>query len=509
MSDDVYFELDLEQNVRIPQPLDPHIASVSIRTGSNNPTDYFDLLLSASFGSEYIVLNTGEEKLEVKVTIRKAEVRIDSANCELLLLTDASGENWSGHQRQHANKSNNRDASLQGGADFSVDTSGPKAGAGLKASAQVQSGQNTEDSLQVERNILPWRLVSENTVQIGFLDDFTRPLSGKIVDECVSIRVTPTDTSKKVGVLARTRVRERWIDIEDVSSIGFGGRISNFLDGLAGGDSKSTRRRELFAKLLAHLVVSELQDQDEVRDATLAASAIVFSPRTERLEGYGIPSARTELKVDPTTIDNFISANGNELQVLREAGVELEDETDGVADSFQEIWRMNGSLVYLPKIDFRELEEWYSLSFGRKVVVQVEGDESPFFEQVSILLTSEVHERAEAAQILELMEKNGLLPYHGIELSVLAKGQQAFRAAELFGFEYGYQTFQKRIQKHAAKTTYGNLFSFHRVIEAGDGEGELGSLSGAELHLQIYGRGEGGESGAAVLFPDLEAIKDS
>lgn len=60
-------ELIVEDEVRIRGNLDPHICSINLRPRTNNPTEGYDLAISANFGSEFVQIPVGDENHPVQV----------------------------------------------------------------------------------------------------------------------------------------------------------------------------------------------------------------------------------------------------------------------------------------------------------------------------------------------------------------------------------------------------------------------------------------------------------
>lgn len=74
-----------------PKPLDRRIATVWLRTPTNNPTDGYDLLLSASFGKERVVLKAGEFEIEVDFSIKTVDIELQFARCTYALSDQGAG----------------------------------------------------------------------------------------------------------------------------------------------------------------------------------------------------------------------------------------------------------------------------------------------------------------------------------------------------------------------------------------------------------------------------------
>ena len=64
-------ELVVDREFRSPRPLDRNISTVSLKTPTNNVTEGYDLLLSATFGKERITLVSEQFEIEVDFSMTK------------------------------------------------------------------------------------------------------------------------------------------------------------------------------------------------------------------------------------------------------------------------------------------------------------------------------------------------------------------------------------------------------------------------------------------------------
>lgn len=494
-------ELEQELNVDIPPPLDPHIASVSLRTGSNNPGDYFDLLLSASFGSEYVTLESGDDTIEVQISIRKAEIKLDGANCSFHLLTDGEvgGDGWKGQDRntQDSQRTTSR------GAGVSVDTGdsvpASKASVGFENSLKT-SGQSSRD---LDRKLLPWRVISNDTVQVGYLDEFTRVLHGRILDENVSIRATPSSRNNRVGVLARIRVREQWIDIEEIKVISASMRVRSFLEGLLSGSDELEERRRLFSKLLAHLISVKLQDRSDRRNATIAASAMVFSPANGSARGVNLPRPRGAIQIDPTAIERFIQTSvGSEAKLLVELGVQLDPGEDEVsfAEQVEDILETSGNRrpsYYSHGVDKGRILDCISASFGlRAMVIDLgKGDanvdsfpgRAGIPPERSVILTAETCSPLSAAEIVAKLGGQWWSSAIAISAGILTKGDEAYKIARLAGFDLSYQTLRRKMAPFSVGSGYGGLITFADLFRSIERPDAIQRLVGLRIFVPMFG----------------------
>jgi hypothetical protein len=460
------FSLELETKLKVPAPLDPHIASVTIRTDANNPNDFFDLRLSAAFGSEYVLLESGDDKFEVEICIRKAEIVLDPVNCGLHALASEHTDAWTGNQWETAGYEDSKSIDSSAAVDLSkaVPT-------GFKGEIAASAKHATANSFTAQQELLPWRLQSAEVIQIGYLPDFKRELLGRIIDESISVRVTPNDRGKKVGVLARLRVRERWIDIKDVRTRKVSERLGDFISGLGSQEPNVKRRLELFERLLAHLVHIQLQDEAEMKDATLAASAVVFSPATERMVGVPSPSSPNTIKIDPTVIDGFIATDvGEEVGYLKNVGVELEGQNENSSETILDIWKRSPNRKHLAtRIHPAKLAAALSGSLGLETEWHERVESPAYISNFSVQISDGKAPTLDAPAIVEILNSaEKLMPWSAEEaavyLGILTKGEEAFNIAQALGFTGTYRTFISKLRPYAVKSGYGYLMSLSRVF---------------------------------------------
>jgi hypothetical protein len=450
-------DLELEHNLKVPAPLDPHIASVSIRTGANNPSDYFDLMVSATFGTEYVTIKSGDDTFEIKISIKKAEIKFDPLNCDLHVHAPQRSDAWSGTETLNSTAS--KAHSVDSEALAMAEHTGSKLKGGLKASttAKIDLASSQQGNVDLSRDVLPYRVLDSNTLQVGYPDKFEHVLSGKIVDEAVRVRATPSDIGKQVGVLARIRVREHWIEIDDIQGLSVGQKMRSLFDDLKKGGEAAANRKLMFKKLLAHLVAINLQREEDQRDATFAASAIVFSPVDKKPHGLIGPQPEGVIVVDPTAIDRFISAgNENLAGVLDDLGVGEEAPDDRHA--FDHVWslcRFGSVYRLLRKETFIKA---LSSSFGW--VVHVEKGEMGFH---CITITDEPHPTADAEEIVDMLGGFPVGVEAAVYFGILAKGEGAFGVAEFFGYPYGRASLRRKLGRHSLYSSYGYLSAFHRI----------------------------------------------
>lgn len=451
-------EMQLEHDLKIPAPLDPHIASISIRTGSNNPADSFDLLLSATFGSDYVVLEAGSEEIEVRISVMKAEIKLDGINCQFHLIgpsgVEPGAEAWTGTQTSVQRKTNSSGRNIDLGLSLS-----PGLRPEVNASVGIRGGSSAAAEATIERSRanMPFRILGADIVQVGHPDAFDVPMHGRIIDENIAVRVTPTERSKRVGVLARIRVRERWISVKDARTESANSPIQRFLSSIRSNSSEDEKRKELFQRLLAHLVAIQLQEESERKDATLAASALVFSPISEQFGGLALPKARDRLRIDLADIERFLNASDSErVGLLRSIGVDISEAEEDFNSRFLRAWNLDGLHyrgVYYDSAEYlQNMKVNIEASIGLKTSLISSGAGARF---IDLQVTDEPCPTRSAKDLATAVDI--FHPQEPISVGYLLKGQRAYNVARVLGFNLSYSTFLKRIRPRAHVTGYGNL----------------------------------------------------
>src|SRR5262245_31813927 len=86
-------ELIVDNDIRNPRPLDHRIASVWLRTPTNNPTDGYDLLLSASFGKERVTLEGDGFVIDTDFSLITADIELKFVKCSATLMEEEARVN--------------------------------------------------------------------------------------------------------------------------------------------------------------------------------------------------------------------------------------------------------------------------------------------------------------------------------------------------------------------------------------------------------------------------------
>ena len=75
-------ELVVDREFKNPRPLDRNISTVSLKTPTNNRTEGYDLLLSATFGKERVTLVSNEFEIEVDFSMNTANIELSFHGCD-------------------------------------------------------------------------------------------------------------------------------------------------------------------------------------------------------------------------------------------------------------------------------------------------------------------------------------------------------------------------------------------------------------------------------------------
>jgi len=84
-------ELFVGRQFKNPAPLDRRIATVSLRTPTNNPTEGYDLLLSATFGSARVILSGEDLEIDVDFSLTSADIELEFVRCEYAPVNTGDG----------------------------------------------------------------------------------------------------------------------------------------------------------------------------------------------------------------------------------------------------------------------------------------------------------------------------------------------------------------------------------------------------------------------------------
>ncbi|QBF32319.1 hypothetical protein [Thalassococcus sp. S3] len=267
-------EFVIDELVSLPDPLDSNIASVSVWTDANDPSEAHDVLLSASVGSDVIQISVDGDPLETEIAIYQAEVLLTFANC-----TPSYGPDYSelfGRSSQtieqttiskQANSEHgNVKLSATPSADFAIDQS---------QEHEIQrSGVFSEATFEHH---------TSNAVRFGNWKE-RQAQSGQRVPRYRGWSVTRRDRDDVSGVAAILRVKKNWIDFIEVSPKPESrlGKLFSVISKSTGSDDM--KKKELFEALLKELTLQGLQSPSDKSMANLAIAGFIVRPKDDKEE---------------------------------------------------------------------------------------------------------------------------------------------------------------------------------------------------------------------------------
>lgn len=84
-------ELIVDREFKSPRPLDRNISTVTLKTPTNNPTEGYDLQLSATFGKERIKLLSEDFEIEVDFSMNQANIELTLKGCDSTEISTGDG----------------------------------------------------------------------------------------------------------------------------------------------------------------------------------------------------------------------------------------------------------------------------------------------------------------------------------------------------------------------------------------------------------------------------------
>jgi cellulose biosynthesis protein BcsQ len=315
--------LMVDAEAQSPKPLDRRIASVSLRTTTNNPTEGYDLILSASFGRERVILSAEGFEIDVAFSLNTADVELLFAGCAHSLLDNDKlkhAESWKSAITEHTTTALQKRtaASIRGGAAAVESAIAVKGQIG----GQHSSDKTTISTISTQNQIAQddWYLMGSDAIRIGRTG---KMLDGPIIADFKGWRVTPRNDGSTV--LARVRVRENWINFDDVQYIKTPRPVQHLLRTFFGPTSERKKRERLFSILLRHLAKTELQEHQHEREATIAVATLVVKPGGEYATALPTGKRRTEIAIPRKPIEKLLSSeSGHEAGTLIALGVQRE-----------------------------------------------------------------------------------------------------------------------------------------------------------------------------------------
>ena len=320
-------ELVVDDGVVSPAPLDPLIASLTLRTKTNNVTEGYDLSLSAFFGSERVLLTGEDFSVNVDISLARAKIELEFVRCHPSAIetnNDDYSDEWQIEQKwaNTQNKKRGVKTLLKAAVSNTLKGSG-------EAELEFESSKSNAAELEASRTIKNWQKVNKNTVVVGRGE---RELNGKEIYDFEGWKVIPDDTSVASGVRATLSVRENWINLIQIHNDSFLGNIGKKANDLFKTNDKE--RQELFGFLLRHLATIGLSKPNNTKEAILDVEHFVVRPDIENATSANPAPATGSVVLDSTVIDGFLNSTpGTELETLISMGITHQDIRENTAQS--------------------------------------------------------------------------------------------------------------------------------------------------------------------------------
>lgn len=254
--DDEGPELVVENSLRLPEPLDHRIGGVWLRTTANNVTEGYDLLLSATFGTERVVLKGNGYEIAADFSLSAADIELKPLACSISVIEDGDRSEES---KTTIHDQTNRETNWS--ADVKTRASGSSSGTGtvgFEVGGQYHAKGSSKKTTSRKLERLDWGRTGPNTIKVG---PTGHPLDGLMISEFKGWRVTPLSTKTMSAVVVYLRVRENWIKFDKLTQIAspdrFTEKLKRFLN------IADARQRRCFEILLAHLAQSGLNRHQE------------------------------------------------------------------------------------------------------------------------------------------------------------------------------------------------------------------------------------------------------
>lgn len=296
----------IDDRVKVPEPLNRHLAAVALQVLSNDISEGYDLALTSHVKPERISLKLGDGSVQVMASIQKFEIDFKFSNSIADFGPDYSelvaGSEVRFNKSSATRSSREKKGSL--GMDISLDLDAKFAGS--------VSGQNNEETeTQILRN--EQRLYEH--IQLDCVSaeavDGSGALRGAIISNYKGWKVSPRLQATSSGVLARMRVAEHWMSFSSPQVQGSGMVLKRLKDMLASRESSEEFRKQAFNSLLEKLVFLHLQDPAENEFATIAASCVALRQQkmAEILTGTDKPAM---IQIDLRTVERFLELDNQE-----------------------------------------------------------------------------------------------------------------------------------------------------------------------------------------------------
>ena len=306
-------ELVVDREFRSPRPLDRNISTVSLKTPTNNVTEGYDLMLSATFGKERIILVSDEFEIEVDFSMDKANIELSFHHCDSMEINeDPRVEEYRRTISQHAGNHTNALSKLAGRLSAGA------LGVAGKADADASIQQAAASSVTTKQEIVryDWHRLGADAIVVGPIGHH---LQGPMITDFKGWRVTPHDTGRVSGVVARVKAREPWINFENAHILKHPPGLVDKVKMLVG----DHRRKQYFALLLRHLIMkTELREHQDGIDATIASHVLLVRPHDPQAMSPFAGQSRRQISIDGKQLEQWFAAeDGHEVGALIALGL--------------------------------------------------------------------------------------------------------------------------------------------------------------------------------------------
>lgn len=304
-------ELFVDDLKPLPDPLDSNIASVSVWTDANDPTDGYDVLLNASVGTDIIQLVSNGAPIDVQVEIWQAQIDLKFAHCSYGYGRDHDA--FFGQGDRFVDEQTTRTSEAERSVNVDIGTKNGFS-ASLAQKATVQSQRNSR-SLDI-------RFEHHAATGLRFGDwQKKETLSGQYVPPYRGWRAKHNPNHDVSGVLAALRVKENWLNFKNVST-GGPSRIAQLYNTIVGStDSSDKIKQRLFPDLLKQLVLLGLQSEDDTGMATLAVSGFIVHGGDNSQQMLQSAHGRSKIEVPESLLLGFLKAPKGKEQVAFESAM--------------------------------------------------------------------------------------------------------------------------------------------------------------------------------------------
>lgn len=311
-------ELIVDREFKSPRPLDRNISTVTLKTPTNNPTEGYDLQLSATFGKERISLISDDFEIEVDLSMEKANIELSFHHCEYTEINEHPRvEEYKRTITEHAGKHSNALAKLAG--RLSASAAGVTGRADLDANIQRTAMSSLTSKQEIVR--YDWHRLGGDAITVGPTGSH---LQGPMITDFKGWRVTPYDAGQISGVVARVKVREQWIKFENADIVRHPAGLIEKVKRLM----NDHRRKQFFELLLRHLMMKtelRLHQEGNGTDATIASHVLLVRPFSERAMSPYAGQSRRQVTIDGAQVEQWLAAEeGHEVSALIALGLQAD-----------------------------------------------------------------------------------------------------------------------------------------------------------------------------------------